>query len=188
MEHRPARHACDGRREGSAQRPARHSGIAARRDPRPYHVGRSRYPVVMPDSGTYMQMQTDSRLTLTPQFIIGVCLILFGILLTLDRMGIADAGVTLRYWPVALIAIGGWIVAERGLTGRSFPGYVMISIGSLMLLNSFGVVRVRVWELFWPLVIVLLGTRLIMQTPGRRREPHHWRSAHESQPGSVPSS
>jgi predicted membrane protein len=135
-----------------------------------------------------MQMQTDSRLTLTPQFIIGVCLILFGILLTLDRMGIADAGVTLRYWPVALIAIGGWIVAERGLTGRSFPGYVMIGIGSLMLLNSFGVVRVRVWELFWPLVIVLLGTRLIMQTPGRRRERHHWRSAHESRPGSVPAS
>ena len=64
-----------------------------------------------------MQMQTDSRLNLTPQFIIGVCFILFGVLLTLDRLQIADAGTTLRYWPIALIAFGGWIVAERGLTG-----------------------------------------------------------------------
>lgn len=119
-----------------------------------------------------MQMQTDSRLNLTPQFVIGVCLILFGILLTLDRLQIADAETTLRYWPIALVALGGWIVAERGLTGRSFPGYVMIGVGSLLLLNSFGVVRVRFWELFWPLVIVLLGARLIMQTPHRRRERH----------------
>ena len=52
----------------------------------------------------------------------------------------------------------------------------MIAVGSLLLLNSFGVVRVRFWELFWPLVIVFLGTRLIMQTPGRRRERHRLRS------------
>ena len=136
-----------------------------------------------------MQMQTDSRLNLTPQFIVGVCFILFGVLLTLDRLQIADAGATLRYWPIALVALGGWIVTERGLTGRSFPGYVMIGIGSLLLLNSFGVVRVRFWELFWPLVIVFLGTRLIMQAPDRRRERHHrLRSIDASQPGSAPAS
>ena len=140
------------------------------------------------DGSTHMHMQTDSRLNLTPQFIVGVCLILFGVLLTLDRLQIADAGTTLRYWPIALIALGGWIVAERGLTGRSFPGYVMIGIGSLLLLNSFGVVRVRFWELFWPLVIVFLGTRLIMQTPDRRRERHRLRSMDASQPGSSPAS
>lgn len=131
-------------------------------------------------------MQTDSRLNLTPQFIIGVFLILFGVLLTLDRLQVADAAVTLRYWPVVLVALGGWIVVERGLTGRSFPGYVMIAIGSLLLLNSFGLVRVRFWELFWPAVIVLIGARLVMQTPGRRRDRHRSRSLHEPQPGSAP--
>ena len=135
-----------------------------------------------------MQMQTDSRLNLTPQFIIGVCLILFGVLLTLDRLQIADAGSTLRYWPIALLALGGWIVAERGLNGRSFPGYVMIAIGSLLLLNSFGVVRVRFWELFWPVIIVLLGTRLIMQTPDRRHKRHCVRSLDASQTGSAAAS
>jgi hypothetical protein len=80
------------------------------------------------DESFHMRMQTDSRLNLTPQLIIGVCLILFGVLLTLDRLQIADAGTTLRYWPTALIALGGWIVAERGLTGRSLPGYLMIGI------------------------------------------------------------
>jgi predicted membrane protein len=135
-----------------------------------------------------MQMQTDSRLTITPQLIIGVCLIVFGVLLTLDRLQIADAGRTLRYWPIALVALGGWIAAERGLTARSFPGYVMIGIGALLLLDSFGVLQVRFWELFWPLVIVLLGTRLIMQTPERRRERHRRRSLDASQPGSAPAS
>ncbi len=133
-----------------------------------------------------MPMQTDSRLNLTPQFIMGVCLILLGVLLTLDRLQIADAGATLRYWPVVLVALGGWIVAERGLNGRSVPGFVMIGIGCLLLLNSFGVVRVRFWELFWPLVIVFVGTRLMMQTPGRRSERHRSRSVHESQFGSTP--
>ena len=119
-----------------------------------------------------MHMQTDSGLNLTPQFIIGV--LPDPLWRSAHARPPADrrCRATLRYWPIVLIALGGWIVAERGLTGRSFPGYVMIGIGSLLLLNSFGVVRVRFWELFWPLVIVFLGTRLIMQTPDRRRERH----------------
>lgn len=128
-------------------------------------------------------MPTDTRLNLTPQLIIGVCLILFGTLLTLDRMQLVDAGRSLRYWPVVLIALGSWIVIERGPTGRSFPGYAMIFIGALLLLNALGVARVRFWELFWPMVIVLVGARLIMQTPRRRHERHRLRGLPEGQSG-----
>jgi predicted membrane protein len=122
-------------------------------------------------------MRTDTRLNLTPQFVIGVFLIVFGALLTLDRMQVLSAGHTLRYWPVALIALGTWVVVERRGTQRTLPGYAMIVIGALLLLDALGVVRVRFWELFWPMIIVLVGARLIMHTPGQRRTRHEGASA-----------
>ena len=133
-------------------------------------------------------MSTDTRLNLTPQFVMGVCLILFGTLLTFDRMELIEAGRTLRFWPVVLIAVGGWIVVERGPTGRRFPGYAMIIIGSLLLLNTLGIARVRPWELFWPALIVLVGARLIMHTPGPRRERHRVRSSVGGEAGGWPAS
>lgn len=133
----------------------------------------------------HTHMPTDSRLNLTPQFVMGVCLILLGALLTLDRLQLVDAEVSLRYWPVVLIALGSWIVIDRGSTGRSLPGYVMIVIGSLLLLNALGVMRVRFWELFWPLIIVLVGARLIMQTTTRRLDRHGLQPAHGAQPGAA---
>jgi predicted membrane protein len=133
-------------------------------------------------------MSTDTRLNLTPQFVMGVCLILFGALLTLDRLNLVDAAQSLRYWPIVLIALGAWIVIERGATGRSFPGYVMLAIGSLLLLNAAGLVRVRVWDLFWPVIIVLVGARLIVQTPGRRGARHRVRGFQEGQTGAAPGS
>jgi predicted membrane protein len=117
-------------------------------------------------------MQTDTRLTLTPQFILGVCLVLFGVLLSLDRMDLVDTSTAMRFWPVVLIAVGAWIVIERGATGHSFSGFLLIFIGGLLLLNSLGLARVRFWELIWPFIIVLVGARLIMHATGHR---HSWR-------------
>ena len=125
-------------------------------------------------------MPTDTRLNLTPQFLMGVCLVLFGALLTLDRLQVVDAAVSFRFWPVALVALGGWIVFDRRETGWSVPGLVMIGAGALLLLNSFGIVRVRFWELFWPLIIVLIGTRLIMHTPGRAGDRSRFRQVQDA--------
>jgi hypothetical protein len=113
-------------------------------------------------------MTTDSRLNITPQLVLGSLMIVFGVLLTLDRMELIDAGRTLRFWPVALIALGSWLVFERGPSGRSFSGYALIIFGCLLLLNSLGIARVRFWELFWPALIILVGARLVMQTSGFR--------------------
>lgn len=122
-------------------------------------------------------MSTDTRLNITPQLVLGSLMIVFGVLLTLDRMQIVDAGRTLRFWPVVLIALGSWIVIERAPAGRSFPGYVMIIIGALLLLNSLGIARVRLWELFWPAIIILIGARLVMQTSGFRWPRHRFQTS-----------
>jgi predicted membrane protein len=41
-------------------------------------------------------------------------------------------------------------------------------IGGWLLLNSLGVVQVRFWELFWPIVLIGIGTMLVMQTLRKR--------------------
>jgi hypothetical protein len=53
----------------------------------------------------------------------------------------------------------------------------MIVVGALLLLDAIGVVRVRFWELFWPMIIVLVGARLIMHTPAQTRARHDGASA-----------
>ena len=49
---------------------------------------------------------------------------------------------------------------------------MLLTIGALLLLDAMGVVRVRFWELLWPVIIVLVGARMIMQTPSYRRRRH----------------
>ncbi len=136
----------------------------------------------------HTHMPTDTRLNLTPQFVLGVFLILFGALLTLDRMQVLDAANSLRYWPLVLIALGTWIVIERGGTGRSLPGYGMIVIGALLFLDALGLVRVRFWELFWPMIIVLVGARLIMHTTRPKRDRHPLRSSVDGEATPWPAS
>lgn len=124
-------------------------------------------------------MPTKTRLAVTPQLVIGIFLLLFGLLLTLDRLQLVAAAETLRFWPAALVVLGTWILAQQREGSGTFWGFVLILIGGWMLLNTLGIVRVGFWELFWPLAIVLLGTRLIMQAlgpagPMRGLRPSEW--------------
>ena len=130
-------------------------------------------------------MPTDTRPNVTPQLVVGVCLVLFGVLLTLDRMQLVNADVSLRFWPIVIVGLGAWIVVERRASGRAFPGYAMMAVGGLLLLNSLGLARVRFWELFWPVIIVLVGARLIMQAPGSRRDWHRFRPFQDGGPTPV---
>jgi predicted membrane protein len=41
-------------------------------------------------------------------------------------------------------------------------------IGAWLLLNTLGLLRVRLWEMFWPLVLIGIGTVLVMQATRRR--------------------
>lgn len=56
---------------------------------------------------------------------IGLCILLLGVLLILDRLGIVGAQYTLRYWPVGLVIIGGSVILQafRGepTTNASVP-------------------------------------------------------------------
>ena len=84
-------------------------------------------------------MTTQARPNVTPQFILGICIMLFGVLLLLERLGILVQG--LRLWPVALVGLGIWVWAEpRHRRSRGWRGDVpqpAQSIGALRIHEDF---------------------------------------------------
>jgi hypothetical protein len=114
-------------------------------------------------------MDRESRLHITPQFVVGLLLVTFGVLLTLDRIDGFAAALALRFWPVVFIVLGLYVLVDRrDSRGRTWGG-VLVAIGVWLLLNTFGVVRASIWDLFWPAILILVGLRLIGR-PGWRRE------------------
>jgi predicted membrane protein len=113
---------------------------------------------------------TRTRVNVTPQLAIGICIMAAGILLTLDRLHIAQTDRLLRFWPAALVAVGVTIWVRRPDRQGRFWGSVWIFVGAWLLLNTLGLVRVGFWELFWPLVLVLVGLKLVMHTVSRPAE------------------
>ena len=120
------------------------------------------------DATTDMDTANNRRTVIvTPRLILGAGLALFGLLLTLDRLDLVDARYALRFWPVIIIAIG--VLQYRNAPGsyrgtRSVNGLIWIVIGSWLLLNSLRLLRVGIWDLFWPLVLIGVGVSLVMQT------------------------
>jgi hypothetical protein len=99
-----------------------------------------------------------------PQLILGLVIVTVGVLLTLDTLGIADAEVTLRFWPAGIIALGlaklwqGWRY-QSGLIG----GSILTGIGFWLLFDELDLVRASFWEL-WPIVLVVLGGLIVWRS------------------------
>ena len=94
------------------------------------------------------------RLALTPRLLVGLAIALFGVVLVLDRFDLAVASQVLRFWPTVVIAIGALIFVRSRQVGGGVNGLVVVAIGGWLLLNSLGIVRVSVWQLFWPMILI----------------------------------
>jgi predicted membrane protein len=105
--------------------------------------------------------------SLTPKFIIGVCLVLVGVVLALDQLGLLYANHLLRYWPAALIIIG-LVMLQRGERNSALRALVLIVVGGWLLLNTLGLVSIDLWEFFVPLLLVFFGARFMMHNRGPR--------------------
>jgi len=105
---------------------------------------------------------------MTPRLIVGLAIALFGVVLVLDRLNLVVADQVLRWWPAVIVAIGAMIFAQSRRIGGGINGVIVMIIGSWLLLNTLGILRVRFWEMFWPLVLIGIGAALVLQTLGRR--------------------
>ncbi|HMD27640.1 MAG TPA: DUF5668 domain-containing protein [Steroidobacteraceae bacterium] len=114
-------------------------------------------------------MPPETPPKITPRFILGVFILLVGIALALDRLGVVQAHHVMRFWPAVLIVFG-LTVLQRGSHG-AVTGLVLIIVGTWLLLNTLGVVSLQVWEFLWPLILVVIGARIIMRSGRMRSRP-----------------
>ncbi len=120
------------------------------------------------DTGMAAGNTDYARLARTPRLVVGLAIALFGVLLVLDRFDLAVAAQVLRYWPVLIIAAGAAIFAQSRKVGGGVNGMVLMVVGGWLLLNTLGILRITVWQLFWPMVLIAIGTVLVMQAVRRR--------------------
>jgi predicted membrane protein len=117
-------------------------------------------------------MQTDATepgIRFTPQLLMGLFIIIVGVVFTLDNLGLGEADRYIRYWPAGLIAIG-LLKLWQSPGGGAFAGLVFTTVGTFLLLESLGIVRVNFWDM-WPLLLVLFGASMVWNglRGGRRR-------------------
>jgi hypothetical protein len=110
-----------------------------------------------------MSMPDDVRSGVTARLVLGIAIALFGVVLTLDRLGIANADTLLRFWPLVFIGIGVQQYYQRDNPSGRLYGTLWMGAGAVLLLNTLGVSHVGIWDLFWPAILILVGTRLIMR-------------------------
>ena len=104
---------------------------------------------------------------ITPRLIVGLAILILGVLLTLDNFGFHTYHL-IRWWPVVLIVIG--LVRLLDPTAGKGASIVLLLIGGVFLLDNVTNIDVDFSDLF-PLLIALLGAKLIWDAIGRRSGP-----------------
>lgn len=100
----------------------------------------------------------------------GIGLVILGLVLFVDRLGIVDAASVLRFWPLLLVAFGVQQLlspSARANTGArllSVNGLAWTIIGGLLLLSSLGILRVSLWQLIWPTLLIFVGAHLMLRS------------------------
>jgi predicted membrane protein len=113
-------------------------------------------------------MFSEPRVRITGQLILGVAIATAGVLFTLDNLHILRARDYLQFWPLALIAIGLVHVFQAKTAAGTVGGGVWILVGMVLLGNRLGLFHANIWN-FWPLILVLVGARIVWQTMDTNR-------------------
>jgi hypothetical protein len=126
----------------------------------------------------FIGIAVQSR-SVAAQIVLGVLVITFGALFTLDNLGLVEAGQILRWWPIVPLAYG---IAR--LTGfyccRNLTvGLIFTLGGGLLLLHALDLLSIDPWEL-WPVVLIAVGASMVSKA---FRRAH---AAEDTPAGSAP--
>lgn len=103
----------------------------------------------------------------TPSLVLGICIILFGLALTLDQLNVPHAAFLLKLWPLILLALG----ASKLRQGQGFStgGFILVLLGAYLLVANFSPDGIA--DSLWPLILVGVGVFLVMKSVRGRRTP-----------------
>jgi len=100
-----------------------------------------------------------------PRAIVGMVLIVLAVLLFLNNIGFKLFGSVFDHWPLAMIAIGGFLIysaRRKGAVEQNiglFP-YALVAVGVLAALGKYGFLRFSLGTLLVPLALLFLGLHL----------------------------
>jgi predicted membrane protein len=107
----------------------------------------------MDPSMTPGEQAPDFRVT--PRLIIGLAVMLAGLVLALDSLGLVDGSAVFRFWPLALIAVGVMKLLSPARQGSAALLWILAGVGFLLVTlgrMSFGGV--------WALLIFAFGAHI----------------------------
>lgn len=106
----------------------------------------------------------ERRTSVTPGLVFGIIILVLGVVLLLDRMGILYAGEVLPYfWPAVLLTAGLFKLAQSScLSGRVWGG-LLTAAGILLVLDRLGYAHVS-FHALWPLALIAVGLLLVWRT------------------------
>jgi predicted membrane protein len=113
---------------------------------------------------------TPPGFTITPLMILGLLICFVGVVFTLDELGVLRAVNYLRFWPIALIAIGVLKLLQARDGGGAFAGLIFAFVGVWFQAEELDLIRISLRDV-WPLALVLFGGYLVWQGMGKRGSP-----------------
>ena len=100
------------------------------------------------------------------RLLLGLSVVALGILFLLDSAGSLDAGRAIdHWWPLVVIAAGGFTLAER--PPSALRGTLLVAVGALLLLFSTHVLDDNAWDYVWPAAIIAVGAVIVARWNGR---------------------
>jgi predicted membrane protein len=97
------------------------------------------------------------RRGITPRLVLGLLIMLAGILLALDNLGLLDAGLFLRFWPLALVVLGVVKLTAAAPGSRPQGGVFWIVLGGVLLAFNLGYLN---WPRLWAFLFVFVGASI----------------------------
>lgn len=106
--------------------------------------------------------------TFTPKLVLGVALILMGVAFTLDNLGLMNAHLIFKFWPLVIILWGMAKLWQEGLE-HGGAGLILVAIGTFFLMVMLG--HGNLAEALTPLGLVAFGIWMVMKALRKNRGP-----------------
>lgn len=98
------------------------------------------------------------------RFLIGAAILAVGAALLLDALNIVDTSSILADWWPLLIILGGITILVDDVRNYLWA-LLVVAIGAITQLRLLGYSDINPWQVFWPLVLIVIGVSIIFKRP-----------------------
>ena len=108
----------------------------------------------------------------TGRLVLGLAVILVGVLFLLDALNVPGIGDIWRQvsqlWPSIFVIIGLAKLSSARNNSDRLKSVIYLVLGAGLLANSYDLISVNLWRLFWPTIIITFGVHMLTRSGGRR--------------------